>query len=127
MYPWHATFHMGIVHFICLLYTSLAALEKDASRVVSYIEEDILTVPIKSTVGLRLDLNEVLERYITADLKEMNLNNLVTDFFYILRKHNLKFPAHFVSILRALVVAEGTGMMLNPHFTICLLYTSRCV
>ena len=96
----------------------LAALEKDASRVVAYIEEDILTVPIKSTVGLRLDLNEVLERYITADLKEMNLNNLVTDFFYILRKHNLKFPAHFVSILRALVVAEGTGMMLNPHFTI---------
>ncbi|QPM67801.1 ABC1 kinase family protein [Atribacter laminatus] len=96
----------------------LAALEKDASRVVSYIEEDILTVPIKSPVGLRLDLNEVLERYITADLKEMNLNNLVTDFFYILRKHNLRFPAHFASILRALVVAEGTGMMLNPHFTI---------
>ncbi len=96
----------------------LAALEKDASRVVVYMEEDILFTTVKSPIALRVDLNEVLERYITADLKEMNLNNLVTDFFYIFRKHNLRFPAHFASIMRALVVAEGTGMMLNPHFTI---------
>jgi len=96
----------------------LAALQKDASRMVSYIEEEILIAQVKSTVELRLDLNEILERYITADLKEMNLKNLVTDFFYILRKHELRFPASFTSILRALVVAEGTGMLLNPHFTI---------
>jgi len=96
----------------------LAALQKDASRMVSYIEEEILIAQVKSTVELRLDLNEILERYITADLKEMNLKNLVTDFFYILRKHELRFPANFTSILRALVVAEGTGMLLNPHFTI---------
>ncbi|MCX6089293.1 MAG: AarF/ABC1/UbiB kinase family protein [Candidatus Atribacteria bacterium] len=96
----------------------IAALGKDASRVVTLLEEDILLTPVRSPVALRMDLNEILERYITADLKEMNFNNLVTDFFYILRKNNLRFPAHLASMMRALVVAEGTGMMLDPDFTI---------
>ncbi len=96
----------------------LAALEKDSSRVVGILEEEFLLSPLKSSVALRIDLNEVLERYITADLSELNLRDLINDFFYLLRKHQLRFPANLSAMLRALIVAEGTGMELDPQFTI---------
>jgi len=48
----------------------------------------------------------------------MNISSLVNDFFYLLRKHNLRFPPHLSSLMRALMVVEGTGMMLDPHFTV---------
>ena len=96
----------------------LAALEKDSSRMVGILEEEFLLSPLKSPVTLRIDLNEVLERYITADLSELNLRSLVNDFFYILQKHRLRFPANLSAMLRALVVAEGTGVELDPKFTV---------
>ncbi|HSV31146.1 MAG TPA: AarF/ABC1/UbiB kinase family protein [Atribacteraceae bacterium] len=96
----------------------LAALEKDSSRVVSILEEGFLLTSVKSPFILRVEFNEVLERYITADLRELSLRNLVNDFFYIFQKHRLRFPVNLSAMLRALVVAEGTGMSLDPGFTI---------
>jgi len=40
------------------------------------------------------------------------------DFFHLLRKYQLRFPTSLVSLLRALVVAEGTGRELDPEFSL---------
>ena len=96
----------------------LAILRKDIERVVDILESEFLLSPVESPLALRVDLHEILERYVTANLKEMNISSLVNDFFYLLRKHNLRFPPHLSSLMRALMVVEGTGMMLDPHFTV---------
>ena len=96
----------------------LAVLRKDTERVVDILEEEFLLSPVKSPLALRVDLHEILERYVTANLKEMNISSLINDFFYLLRKHDLRFPPHLSSLMRALMVVEGTGMMLDPHFTV---------
>ena len=96
----------------------MAVLRKDAERVVDILEDEFLLSPVSSPLALRVDLHEILERYVTANLKEMNISSLVNDFFYLLRKHNLRFPPHLSSLMRALMVVEGTGMMLDPHFTV---------
>ncbi|HXL01753.1 MAG TPA: AarF/ABC1/UbiB kinase family protein [Candidatus Atribacteria bacterium] len=96
----------------------LAVLRKDTKRVVDILEDEFLLSPVESPLTLRVDLHEILERYVTANLKEMNISSLVNDFFYLLRKHSLRFPPHLSSLMRALMVVEGTGMMLDPHFTV---------
>ncbi len=96
----------------------LAVLRKDTERVVDILEDEFLLSPVESPLTLRVDLHEILERYVTANLKEMNISSLVNDFFYLLRKHSLRFPPHLSSLMRALMVVEGTGMMLDPHFTV---------
>lgn len=95
-----------------------SALQKDAARMVDILTEEFLITPVEFPQSLRVDLNEILERYISSSLQELNLKDMISDFFYLLRKHKLRVPAHLSSLLRALVVAEGTGMVLDPHFTV---------
>ena len=96
----------------------LALLEKDTERVVELLEEEFLLAPLPSPLALRLDLSEVLERYIALNLKEIRLESVVHEFFYLARKHRLRFPSHLAILLRALVVAEGTGLLLDPTFNV---------
>ncbi len=95
-----------------------AILKKDVERLTEILEEEFLLTPLSSPLSFRLDLGEILERYVFVDLREMNLRNLFTDFFYLLRKYHLRFPTHFSLLIRALMVAEGTGVFLDPQFTI---------
>ncbi|MGC8777266.1 MAG: ABC1 kinase family protein, partial [Candidatus Caldatribacteriaceae bacterium] len=94
-----------------------AMLQKDVERVMELLEEEFLLSPLPSPLNFRLDLAELLERYVFADLAEISLQNLFTDFFYLMRRYRLRFPSHFTLLLRALAVAEGTGLYLDPHFT----------
>ena len=95
-----------------------ALLEKDTERVVEILEEEFLLSPPSSPLALRLDLSEVLERYISSDLREIRLESVVHEFFYLARKYRLRFPSHFSTLLRALVVAEGTGLLVDPTFNV---------
>ncbi len=95
-----------------------AALEKNAARMIRLLEEEFMESPIESSLSLRFELNEILEHYIAANLREINLKSFFFDFFHLLRKYQLRFPASLVSLLRALVVAEGTGRELDPDFSL---------
>lgn len=95
-----------------------AALEKNAARMIRLLEEEFMESPIESSLSLRFELNEILEHYVAANLREINLKSLFFDFFHLLRKYQLRFPASLVSLLRALVVAEGTGRELDPDFSL---------
>ncbi|MEN3185685.1 MAG: AarF/ABC1/UbiB kinase family protein [Atribacterota bacterium] len=95
-----------------------AILKKDVERVMELLEEEFLLTPFPSPLHFRLDLAELLERYVFVDLREINLQSLFADFFYLLRRYRLRFPSHFSLLLRALAVAEGTGLYLDPHFTV---------
>lgn len=95
-----------------------AILKKDVERVMELLEEEFLLTPLSSPLHFRLDLAELLERYVFVDLQEINLQSLFTDFFYLLRRYHLRFPSHFSLLLRALAVAEGTGLYLDPQFTV---------
>lgn len=96
----------------------LALLEKNTERVVEILEEEFLLSSLPSPLAFRLDLSEVIERYVASDLREIRLESVVQEFFYLARKHHLRFPAHFSILLRALVVAEGTGLLFDPEFNV---------
>lgn len=102
-------------HMVRMLF---ALLEKDTERVVEILEEEFLLSPPPSPLALRLDLSEVLERYVASDLREIRFESVVQEFFYLARKYRLRFPPHFSLLLRALVVAEGTGLLLDPTFNV---------
>ncbi|MBC7216950.1 MAG: AarF/ABC1/UbiB kinase family protein [Candidatus Caldatribacterium sp.] len=102
-------------HMVRMLF---ALLEKDTERVVEILEEEFLLSPLPSPLAFRLDLSEVLERYVARDLQEIRFESVVQEFFYLARKYRLRFPPHFSLLLRALVVAEGTGLVLDPTFNV---------
>ncbi|MCX7731470.1 MAG: AarF/UbiB family protein, partial [Candidatus Caldatribacterium sp.] len=102
-------------HMVRMLF---ALLEKNTERVVEILEEEFLLSPLTSPLAFRLDVSEVVERYVAPDLREIRLESVVQELFYLARKHRLRFPAHFSILLRALVVAEGTGLLLNPTFNV---------
>lgn len=102
-------------HMVRMLF---ALLEKDTERVVEILEEEFLLSSLPSPLAFRLDLSEVIERYVASDLREIRLESVVQEFFYLARKHHLRFPAHFSILLRALVVAEGTGLLFDPEFNV---------
>lgn len=102
-------------HLVRMLF---ALLEKNTERVVEILEEAFLLSPLPSPLALRLDLSEVLERYVASNLQEIRLESVIQEFFYLARKYRLRFPAHFAILLRALVVAEGTGLLLDPTFNV---------
>ncbi len=102
-------------HMVRMLF---ALLEKDTERVVEILEEEFLLSSLPSPLAFRLDLSEVIERYVASDLREIRLESIVQEFFYLARKHHLRFPTHFSILLRALVVAEGTGLLFDPEFNV---------
>jgi ubiquinone biosynthesis protein len=95
-----------------------AILKKDVERVIELLEEEFLVTPLPSPLNFRLDLAEILERYVFADLQDISLQNLFTDFFYLMRRYHIRFPSHLSLLFRALAVAEGTGLYLDPHFAV---------
>lgn len=101
-----------------LLFILSAIFKKDVERIMEILEEKFLLTPLTSPLNFRLDLAELLEQYVFVELQEINLQNLFTDFFYLLRKYHLRFPSHFSLLLRALAVAEGTGLYLDPRFSV---------
>lgn len=102
-------------HMVRMLF---ALLEKNTERFVEILEEEFLLSPLSSPLAFRLDVSEVIERYVASDLREIRLESVVQELFYLARKHRLRFPAHFSVLLRALVVAEGTGLLLDPTFNV---------
>lgn len=102
-------------HMVRMLF---ALLEKNTERFVEILEEEFLLSPLPSPLAFRLDVSEVIERYVASDLREIRLESVVQELFYLARKHRLRFPAHLSILLRALVVAEGTGLLLDPTFNV---------
>lgn len=101
-----------------MLFILAAILKKDVERIMEILEEEFFLTPLSSPLPFRLDLAEILERYVFVDLQEMKLQNFFIDFFSLMRKYRLRFPSSFSLLLRALSVAEGTGLYLDPHFTL---------
>jgi len=95
-----------------------AILKKDVERVIELLEEEFLVTPLPSPLNFRLDLAEILERYVFVDLQDISLQNLFTDFFHLMRRYHIRFPSHLSLLFRALAVAEGTGLYLDPHFAV---------
>ena len=74
---------------------------------------DILT-PAQNTPELKADVNDIMNKYYDADLKDMHGG--VQQLLKVMIKHNIQLPREFVMIGRGMALIEDTGMKLDPEY-----------
>ena len=74
---------------------------------------DILT-PAQNTPDLKADVNDLMNKYYSADLKDMHGG--IQELLKVMIKNNIQLPKEFVMIGRGITLIEDTGMKLDPDF-----------
>lgn len=74
---------------------------------------DIIT-PSQNTEDLQADVDDLLNRYYGAELK--NMDGTMEDLLNVMVKHNVTLPREFVMIGRGIALIEDTGKKLDPKF-----------
>lgn len=74
---------------------------------------DIIT-PSQNTPDLKADINDLLNLYYGADLK--NMDGAMEDLLNVMVKNNVILPREFVMIGRGIALIEDTGKKLDPDF-----------
>ena len=74
---------------------------------------DIIT-PLQNTDELKADMDNLLNRYYGAELK--NMDGALEDLLNVMIKNNITLPREFVMIGRGIALIEETGKKLDPKF-----------
>ena len=92
----------------------LLLLSRNVDNIINQlIYMDILT-PAQNTPELKADVNDIMNKYYGADLKDMHGG--VQQLLKVMIKHNIQLPREFVMIGRGMALIEDTGMKLDPEF-----------
>ena len=59
-----------------------------------------------------------MSHYVSADLKDINLGDVVQEIFTIAHKHRISMPKGVSMLARGLVTIESTVMLIDPHISI---------
>jgi ubiquinone biosynthesis protein len=66
--------------------------------------------------ALQEEITDFIDDYAGVPLKSVCVSTLFADFFEILRRNTIRFPADLIILARALVALEGQGRQLDPDF-----------
>lgn len=68
--------------------------------------------------AFRADVWEFISRFSTGSLDDLQVGDLLNDFFEKIRRHRLHCPADLVFLVKAITTIEGVGEDLCPDFDI---------
>jgi ubiquinone biosynthesis protein len=84
----------------------------DALRRLSVI------APRDLTPALRRDMNRFLGNFVDRPLHEISAREMIDDLLALVRRHRLRISAPLAQLFKAIVMMEGTGLLLDPHLDI---------
>ncbi|MBD3242223.1 MAG: phosphotransferase [Chitinivibrionales bacterium] len=100
-------YHLGLILY--------GVVTKDSQRIIKTLA--LLThEPIRDMPALEYDLTEFIEEYSLAQLREVNVGDILRRFTRIIIDHELTIIPGFYVLLRAIVTTEGVGYRLDPDF-----------
>lgn len=67
---------------------------------------------------VRADVWEFVSRFQTTSLDQLDMGNLLHEFFDKLRRHRLRCPADLVFLIKAITTIESVGERLAPDFDV---------
>ena len=68
--------------------------------------------------ALRCDLAEFIGHYGCQPLGEFQLAAALTEMIEIIRRYRIMLPASIAMLLKTLILLEGTGRVIQPHFSL---------
>ncbi|MEM6331921.1 MAG: AarF/ABC1/UbiB kinase family protein [Planctomycetota bacterium] len=94
-------------------------IEGNVDRVI-----DVVTALAEADPGIyrnrlfRADVFDFIGRFQDISISELNMAELLEDFFAKVRKHHMRVPADLVFLIKALTTIQGVGEKLAPDFEI---------
>ena len=64
------------------------------------------------------NIETFMKHYVTMDLTDINLGDVVQEIFMIAHKHRISMPKGVSMLARGLVTIESTVMLVDPHISI---------
>lgn len=99
----------------------IALMRQDTPAMVRSIER-MGMIPEETDVGaLKRDLERLRERYYDVAFSEVNLGQVINDFFSTARQHGIGIPPDLLMLGKALVTTEGMVERLDPTLSIVTL------
>ncbi len=92
----------------------LLLLSRNIDNIINQLIYMDIVTPAQNTPELKADINDIMNRYYSADLKDMDGG--LQDLLKVMIKHNITLPKEFVMIGRGMTLIEDTGMKLDPEF-----------
>lgn len=65
---------------------------------------------------LRADVKPLVDRFAKLSLADLALTDLITAILELLRSHRMHMPNDMALLFKMLLMAEGLGQLLDPHF-----------
>jgi ubiquinone biosynthesis protein len=95
----------------------VALFQRDLHRVVDSLRENhLFSHAHLDEVALMNELAEVLDLYLEQSLSNLNIVNLISDVFEVVRRHGIKPPPDLLLISRVLTALQYTAYRLDPDF-----------
>ncbi|MDO5825393.1 MAG: AarF/ABC1/UbiB kinase family protein [Methanosphaera sp.] len=89
-------------------------LEKNSNNLIKQLVHMKIITPEQDTEELRMDIEDLLARYMGAELDQMD--GIFEKLLNTMIKHNVTLPREFVMIGRGIALIEDTGSKLDPEF-----------
>ena len=71
------------------------------------------------------DIDEIMEKYCSSSLEELDIGALLDDVIVLATKHNISLPEGFSMLVRGLITIEGVVAKLNVDVNMVELFTGR--
>ncbi|MDO3410149.1 AarF/ABC1/UbiB kinase family protein [Saccharibacillus sp. CPCC 101409] len=99
----------------------IALMRQDTPAMVRSIERMGMVPEETDLTALRRDLDRLRERYYDVPFSEVNLGQVINDFFSTAREHGIGIPPDLLLLGKALVTTEGMVERLDPTLSIVTL------
>ncbi|ACL69973.1 ABC1 kinase family protein [Halothermothrix orenii] len=96
----------------------VAVLKKNIDMIVDILIELGITTKSVNIRKLKLDIQDLINRYYGIDLKDIEFSVVIEDLQKILYNYSISLPQEFFLLIRAISVSEGVGFMLDPSLNL---------
>ena len=96
----------------------IALLKQEVDIIVDKLIEIGITFEDINRRSLKLDIKDLLNRYYSSSLEEIDFDIVFDDMQRIIFKYHIRMPEEFYLLMRAIGVSEGVGVSLDPNFNL---------
>ncbi len=96
----------------------LAAVERDADQLMEFVLRIGSMPQGLDRKALRTDLDEFVAEYLGQSLQDFDFSGAVDGLTSIIRRYHILLPPGIASLLKVMVMLEGTSRLLNRDFSL---------
>jgi len=96
----------------------IALMERNPDKIINEMLDLGIAPPEIDTRSLKIDIKEMIDQYYNKPLREIKLGELINQLVEISIRYQIKMPAEFALLGKALLTIEGIGLELDPDFNL---------